>query len=180
MNFWKAFSSDTTLSAPHIFVTVLGVWIMGKRGPRPTPQAILKAVGSRKAASRPNEPTPVPGAPPKPEWLDEIASAKWDEIVPLLMARGCMDVIYGDFIAMYCQAHQDLHDAIAIIKREGSTCISEKGGAYQHPAVSQKQGAMDKILKFGKEFGISAASVRDVTKTASNRKSTLSSSARKR
>ena len=123
----------------------------------------------------------VPGLPEKPEMIEvqTMASAKWDEIVPLLAARGCMDAIYSDFVAMYCQAHQDLSDAMKLIESEGMTCLSEKGGAYLHPAVAIKQNAMERIAKFGKEFGISPASVRDVTVTKTT-KPTLATSARKR
>ena len=154
---------------------------MGKRGPRPIPKATLAARGSRKASSRPGEPDPAEGVPTKPKWLGTVASAKWDEIVPALVELGVMAVIYGDFIAMYCQAHQDLRDAMKIIESEGMICVSEKGGAYQHPAVSMKQSAIDRIAKFGREFGMSASAVRDVTKTPSaNRKTNLSNAARKR
>jgi P27 family predicted phage terminase small subunit len=152
---------------------------MGKRGPRPTPKATLAARGSRKAASRPGEPEPVSGLPQKPPWLGEIASAKWDELIPALAEQGCMSATYGDFLAMYCQSHQDLHDAMKIISVEGMTCLSEKGGAYLHPAVAIKQNAIERIAKFGREFGMSAASVRDVTKTQTAKK-TLANSARKR
>ena len=145
------------------------------------PKSQLAARGSWKAKSRPSEPEAVEGVPVKPEWLGLIASAKWDEIVPALVKQGVMAVLYGDFISMYCQAHQDFHDAMAIIKREGLVCFSEKGGAYQHPAVGIKQNAIREIARFGSDFGMSASSIRDVIKTPDRTaKRTLSSAARKR
>jgi P27 family predicted phage terminase small subunit len=134
---------------------------------------------SWRANARPNEPEPSASTPEKPEWLGPIASEKWDEIVPELVKIGVMAVIYADFLAMYCQAHQDLHDAMELLSEEGMTCTSEKGGAYLHPAVSIKQNAIDRIAKFGREFGISPASIRGVIKTpGSEKKKTVSSRAR--
>lgn len=138
---------------------------MGKVGRKSTPKAILELRGSKMAKGRPDEPEPVSGLPVKPAWLGEIASKKWDEIAPELAKLGVMAVAYADFLAMYCQAHQDLHDAIALIAKEGMTCMSEKGGAYLHPAVAIKHNAIDRIAKFGREFGISPSSIRDVVKT---------------
>lgn len=145
------------------------------------PQAALSARGSRLAKLRPGEPQPDTAIPKKPEWLGPIASDKWDEVVPALVELGVMAVVYGDFIAMYCQAHQDLHDAMQILNQSGMTCLSEKGGEYLHPAVSIKQNAIDRIARFGKEFGMSPSAVRDVTKTpGSDKKTSLANAARKR
>lgn len=154
---------------------------MAKVGRKSVPKALLEQRGSRWAASRPGEPDARPGLPSKPAWLGSVASEKWDEILPALEEMGVMAAVYGDFLAMYCQAHQDLHDAQEIINREGMTCQSEKGGAYMHPAVAIKQNAIERIAKFGREFGMSASSIRDVTKTTrGDKKPALSSAARKR
>ena len=149
---------------------------MGRRGPPPTPRSLLT---SWRASARPSEPEPSSATPEKPEWLGPIASEKWDAIVPELVSLGVMATVYADFLAMYCQAHQDLHDAMKILGEEGMTCTSEKGGAYLHPAVSIKQNAIDRIAKFGREFGISPSAIRNVIKVPTgDKKRTVS--ARKR
>ena len=59
---------------------------MGKRGPRPTPTAVLRARGSRRADRNPDrlEPEPPPGPPECPAWLNADAKVVWDQMVALL------------------------------------------------------------------------------------------------
>ena len=118
--------------------------------------------GTERKRPRPDEPDEIEGDMTKPDWLGPIASAKWDEMVPVLVARKTVSPAYADFLAVYCQAHQDLHDAMETIERDGMYIVSEKGGMYQHPAVGVKHKAIDRIGKFGREFGLSPTSIRDI------------------
>src|SRR3990167_6988974 len=111
---------------------------MGKRGPPATPLKVLQARGSWRGKPKPGQPSPVDGEFVKPDWLGPIASAKWDEMVPLLRQKGCEAPDYSDFLAIYCEAHQEVHDAMEVIAKEGMLCVSEKGATYQHPAVGIK------------------------------------------
>lgn len=104
------------------------------------------------------------GFPNKPEWLGLIASAKWDETVLILEAEGLLSPTYGDCIAMYCHAFQDLHNAERVLEAEGEYCHSEKGGIYQHPAVGVRNKAIERILKFGRQLGLTPASIMHVQK----------------
>ncbi len=78
---------------------------MGKRGPKPTPTAVLKLRGStlvtgRREAAEVQGPA---GTPDAPEWLDEEARAAWDRIVPLLEGMGVLTRIDGNALARYCR-----------------------------------------------------------------------------
>lgn len=151
-----------------------------KGGRKPTPRPILSIRGSRHAKSRIGEPVPI-GSPKKPEWLGEVASAKWDELLPMLERMGVTAETYGDFLAQFCEAFQDFCDAKKEIEEYGgATCLSDKGNRYQHPAVALKLGAINRMLRFGCEFGLSPSSIRSVTKTDSKNQAPLISSARKR
>ena len=139
---------------------------MGKHGPRPEPreQQILK--GSWRAKKRPFEPTEVAGEMVKPGWLGPIASAKWDEVMAVLIGRNTISPAYVDFLAAYCSAWQDYFDAIATIKQRGEFLLSATGGVHQHPAVGKKQKAIADIGRFGREFGLSPTSIRDIQVSA--------------
>ena len=123
------------------------------------------ARGTNRPSRAKSDPSANPGRPVKPEWLREIASAKWDEVIALLEAENQLAPIYGDFVAMYCQAFQDFHDAQTTIDDEGKYCHSEKGGIYQHPAVGVQNKAIERINKFGRQLGLSGASIKHVQKT---------------
>ncbi len=139
---------------------------MGKRGPRPEPLAIRLAKGTDKKRPRPAEPNEVGGEMVRPEWLGPIASAVWDSTLTVLRARRTVSPAYIDFLAVYCQAHQDMHDAMDIINEEGRFVHSDKGGVYQHPAVGMYGKAIERIGKFGREFGLSPTSIRDIQANA--------------
>ena len=51
-----------------------------------------------------------------------------------------------------------------IIEQEGEICESEKGGKYQHPAVGMKNKAIDRIMKFGRQLGVCAETIKHVQK----------------
>ena len=59
---------------------------MGKRGPKPTPTAVLKLKGTDRADRTRNEPTPPRGLPRCPNWLDDQAKHCWRQLVPQLVA----------------------------------------------------------------------------------------------
>jgi phage terminase small subunit len=77
---------------------------MGKRGPRPTPTALLRLRGSplatkRRAATEAKGPA---GARDRPEWLDDDAKAVWDQLVPQLAAMQVLSRIDRNAVGRYC------------------------------------------------------------------------------
>lgn len=75
---------------------------MGRRGPPPTPTAILRQRGSHRANERPKEPTLVPGRPQCPQWLRGDARRAWKKLIPMLEAMGVLSRSDGNAIARYC------------------------------------------------------------------------------
>lgn len=77
---------------------------MGRRGPQPDPVS-LKALrgnpGQRRISDCPR-PEATGELPQPPDWLDEAARAKWEELVPLLNRMGILARIDGDGLARYC------------------------------------------------------------------------------
>ena len=60
---------------------------MGRRGPKPTPTAQLKLVGSRQLEQRRDEPQPELGAPNPPTWLCREALSEWKRVERSLPCR---------------------------------------------------------------------------------------------
>ena len=52
-----------------------------------------------------------------------------------------------DVLEWYCEAFDEYHDSLAVIREQGRVAYSEKGGAYQHPAVGTKNKARECMLK---------------------------------
>lgn len=142
---------------------------MGRRGPKPTPTVVLKLRGNKDVAGRrAGEVQPPPGVPEAPAWLNDIEREVWDRTVDSLSkTRGLLTVIDGGLLASYCEAWAEFLNARAEIERDGPTVWSEKGGAYQHPAVGRKNSALERIRRIGSEFGMSPASRTSVKVAAS-------------
>jgi P27 family predicted phage terminase small subunit len=76
---------------------------MGKRGPKPTPTAILAARGSWRATANPGEPRPERGMPSTPSEVreDEDAHREWRRILPKLDAAGLLTKLDGEVLGNY-------------------------------------------------------------------------------
>lgn len=129
---------------------------MGKRGPQPTPEALNELRGHPGKRSTKGGARFPSGTPRCPDWLGEHGKAKWLELVSLLSpVDGLVKPAFGDALAMYCEAFEEFLLARAEIEAEGATCMSDKGGAYQHPAVGRKNKAIQRMKQFGAMFGMS-------------------------
>ena len=77
---------------------------MGRRGPRPTPTAQLRLVGSRELEHRHNEPQPALGAPNPPTWLSAEARAEWKRVAPELIRVGVLARVDRAILVGYCES----------------------------------------------------------------------------
>lgn len=134
---------------------------MGKRGPKPKPTALRvfegdpgRLLGKREGELQPPKPPEPPAAP---EWLGEHGKAIWNQHAPVLFAIGCLTHNDQKLLSLYCEAWDEFFDARAEIEREGSTCTTDKGTCYQHPAVGRKNKAIQRIRQIGGDFGMSPA-----------------------
>lgn len=77
---------------------------MGRRGPRPDPVPIKSLRGNPGKRRIKDCPTPEDDGdlPEPPDWLDDTARGKWDELLPLLDRMGILARIDGDALARYC------------------------------------------------------------------------------
>jgi len=76
---------------------------MAKRGPKPTPTAILTARGSWRAAVNPGEPQPEPGVPAIPSAVrsDPDALRTWRRVIPKLEGAGVLCKLDGEVLGEY-------------------------------------------------------------------------------
>lgn len=77
---------------------------MGRRGPQPDPVPLKHLRGNpgkRRIGDCPR-PEAAGDLPEPPEWLDDTARAKWDELLPLLDRMGILARIDGDALGRYC------------------------------------------------------------------------------
>lgn len=134
---------------------------MGQRGPQSKPTA-LKLLEGNPGKREVNENEPKYEALSKvekpPAYLGSYGKKEWKRILPLLNKNKL--ATDADFIALaaYCQSVDTWVNAEKLKRTEGLTATTSNGTVVQHPAVGIANSAMDKILKFGREFGLTPTS----------------------
>lgn len=141
---------------------------MGRRGPAPKPVELKIIEGNPgKRALNHNRPTPKPGAPSCPDWLDPEAKREWRrlarELDRLQLLTGADQSVY----AGYCQNLARVREAELLLTKEGLTVslwgtdnegVAHLVGMRAHPAVAIARGCWLNVLRFGQQLGLSPSS----------------------
>lgn len=128
------------------------------RGRPPLPTNVKRLKGTlRKDRTPHNEPAPALGAPPCPEWLGDLAKEEWRRVVPELISLGLLTKIDRAALAGYCHAWAEWQTLDADVQENG--IYMETGNGYQQvrPAVTARDKAIERCLKFAREFGFTPA-----------------------
>lgn len=128
---------------------------MGRRGPKPDPAAKKKARGN--PGKRPLKPEPNFGGSvgDPPDHLDEVARAKWHELVEIAKATpGLLQRSDRDHLALYCETWSDYLAACREVEAFGYTVMTESGSVYQHPSVGIRNKARATLRQLGADMGL--------------------------
>ena len=128
---------------------------MGRRGPKPTPTAALRLVGSRKVEGRRDEPQPELGSPSPPSWLSREALAEWNRVVPELNRVGVLALVDRAILVGYCESWSLYHAATKAVRETGTTYESTRGTVAKHPNVAILAESRMAFLRFAQELGLS-------------------------
>lgn len=124
------------------------------RKPQPTSLKILKGE-TRKERLNKDEPKPQPIAPPKPEYLNEHASAMWDRLAPKLVRMGLLTEVDGESFTSLCQAYGAWVQCQIEIN-EGGIDMKVGKGEYRQvkPIVSESHKYFSEVKALLAEFGL--------------------------
>lgn len=118
--------------------------------------------GLMQEASAPRIPFEIPSCPAH---LGAAARVEWKRITPLLVAAGLLTQLDRAAVAAYCQAWGEWAlletDLKALMKTKGSEALIDRtpSGYKQVAALAQaRDRALDRMLRFAKEFGLTPAS----------------------
>lgn len=103
------------------------------------------------------EPKPRPVAPSMPRWLDREGRKQWRSLAPELAKVGLLTVLDGPAFAIYCCLWSDFRRLSEVIDREGMV-VEGRRGPVKHPLLPALHHAMDGVLTFSREFGLTPAS----------------------
>mgnify|MGYP001583784068 CR=1 FL=1 len=131
---------------------------MGGKGPKPKP-TILKIMEGNPGKRRLNraEPKPAPGRPDPPRELGVDGLAEWNRIVPELEALKLLTLIDRAALVGYCAAFEAWTAAKRRLNRDGRF-YKRDGVIRRHPAAISEREALNTMLRYLAEFGMSPSS----------------------
>jgi len=133
---------------------------MGKRGRRPEPTILKIAKGNPgKRSLNMSEPRPPVGEILPPDWVTGVARAKWDNLVPKLVAMGVMTVSDIDTIARYCAMHEQYLKYLDQVRRGLDVLVMrDEAGRVRYmqstPAATMMLKLATSMLRIEQEFGL--------------------------
>ena len=137
---------------------------MAKRGPKPKPTALKRLHGNPGKRELADEPQPDASMPRPPEHLGSIATAEWGRMARELNRIGLLTQVDRSAFAAYCCVYETWVEAEGEIERmraEGInpyTYTTEKGNTVQRPIVGVRNKALELMLRYLGEFGLTPSS----------------------
>lgn len=134
---------------------------MAKPGRKPTPTAIKKMEGNPGRRPLP-EYEPQPGAlveiPKPPSFLFPLAKKHWKKMADELRSCSLLTAIDLDAFAAMCNAYATWVDAQQNLKKTGMLVKSPNGYPMVSPYVSISEKALNRLLQYQREFGLTPSS----------------------
>lgn len=131
---------------------------MGLRGPPPTPTAILRMRGSKRAIyDRQGEMQLPLGEPDMPAWLSPEAKKEWRRVAPPLVEAGALAEADRALLAAYCEAWAEFVAARQSLDRSGPLLKDADGAVYPNPYLAIKDRACERLVRLAGHFGLSPA-----------------------
>jgi P27 family predicted phage terminase small subunit len=90
-----------------------------------------------------------------PDWLNERATAKWDELALRLHSLGLLTEIDLDVFAAYCVSWSNWRDAEECIQKYGATTKAQSGYEAVSPHVTRAKNHLAELIKLQNLLGLS-------------------------
>ena len=132
---------------------------MGRgRRPKPTTLKVLQGNPGKRGLNE-EEPEYGAGAPPKPDWFDDYASAEWDALTSILVPARVLTKGEIGVLVVACDAYSQLRQCQEYLKEKGSISYdassATSGANYKpYPEVAQRNQARRQYLSALSELGL--------------------------
>lgn len=146
---------------------------MGRRGPKPTPTAILKLRGSILYPRR-GDKDEKPEMPNPPAILAGRALEVWHEVAPKLFGIGVLTQRDAMPLARYCELVSQWESSVEILRKYGPTIMKkDKDGrptnVAMNPQVKDSRTLAALLMKLEAEFGMTPASRAGIGQVTDNK-----------
>jgi len=128
---------------------------VAKPGPRPAPNETKRQNGVR--SSRINDKAPgfaLDNNAVPPKFLSAAAKEEWRRVWPELSNCKVLAKTDRQMLTGYCVAFADFLQADKELKKRKSWVVSTNGAPQQAPEISIRRRALEQMLKFAAELGM--------------------------
>lgn len=139
-------------------------------GRKPLPNNLKVLKGTAQKCRTRGCPEPEPGRPEPPDHLEGEALKEWHRIVPELEAVGLLTLADRAALAAYCQVFARWCDAEAKLKNTGLIIKTSTGNVIQSPMVGICNKALEMMLKYLVQFGMTPSSRSSIKVDPGNKK----------
>ncbi len=91
-----------------------------------------------------------------PDYLDDVAKAKWPELCRLLAEAGLLNNAGRDVMALYCAAFSQWREATEMVKKSG-LIVRGAAGVCANPCVKIAADAKSEMLQLAELLGLDAS-----------------------
>jgi P27 family predicted phage terminase small subunit len=133
---------------------------MARTGRPPKPAAVKRLDGNPGKRPIRDDLPAVAGEPPMPERLrtDEIAVAKWRELVPVLLELGTLSHADGEALATLCEVFSASQTCLLEFRASGPVLRTDLGGVKPNPAGPLYRSLVGLLSTLLGEFGLTPTS----------------------
>lgn len=127
---------------------------MGRRGPRPTPSALIPGRGGNVAK---REPIPVPAHLTAPDDISDDAKLIWEETTKAIGHTGVITAVDLEGLRAYAESAAAWRRAAALVAKGGPLIKGRNGELVRNPAaiVMKQQG--EQMRAWARELGLTPA-----------------------
>jgi P27 family predicted phage terminase small subunit len=143
---------------------------MGKRGPKPAADSVLRARGSdepqRRARKLEQLATVAGGEPIAPTWLTAEELAIWKRLAPTLRDMAIISVADADSLGRYCHALAEWISVTKELRGQPRLVKPESAPPYQNPLLKVRADLAKEIQSLEDRFGLTPAARMTLNVTA--------------
>ena len=132
---------------------------MGRRGPKPKPNAVKEREGAfvkNPQRRNKNEPKPRRGAPPVPSFVkvNKAAAEEWTSLCQWLDEMGILAQADRTLMAQYCTTYAEWVRYYEHVAKHGVSIPNASGALSTTPEAHQYNKLSDRLIKLCAELGL--------------------------
>lgn len=127
------------------------------RRPKPTQLKLITGNPGKRKLNE-NEPQPEAASSEAPEVLGAVGKTEWSRVFPILEKCRMISALDVAALTAYCRAYERWREAEQNVEKQGAVFLTKDGYPIQNPYLHVANRAMEQMLRFLVEMGMTPSS----------------------